>query len=364
MAQLKCQFPSCEYTIDRTDEFAAILFQSHVHGHSNGSTNHSKQQDNKVEKSRCPTINQNSTAEDWDFFESQWDDHKQLTKPSKQDISRILLQCCEPDLQKRLHRFHGRLGDKSEEEVLKKIKLEAVQIENVVMSRVTLQEMKQDRDESARSFTSRVLGQAKVCNYTTKFQCPCGCEQVYAVYYTDEQVRDVVVCGLADHDIRTDVLGDVNQETPLDKMVQIIETKEVSKKSATRLGNTHKISAIKSSYKREIRQVPHFQNNRLKSENKWNHSAKSRARPCNYCGNHGHENSRDYESRKKSCPAFNHTCKICNIKHHYEKVCRERHESHSRLTNTSNISTEYNNISYETEDQVGAINQPFTNQQD
>lgn len=44
--------------------------------------------------------------------------------------------------------------------------------------------------------------------------------------------------GLADTEIRIDVLSDIHQEMPLDKMVQLVETKEAGKKSASRLMDT------------------------------------------------------------------------------------------------------------------------------
>ena len=49
----------------------------------------------------------------------------------------------------------------------------AVRIESNMVARVTLQNMRQDRDEPIRNFRARLNGQAGVCKFTIK--CP-NCE--------------------------------------------------------------------------------------------------------------------------------------------------------------------------------------------
>ena len=106
------------------------------------------------------------------------------------------------------------------------IKAHAVQPENTMVARVTLANMKQDREEPVRSFR----GQAGVCKYIIK--CPsCATE----VNYMECIVRDVVCCGIADPDIQLDVLGDKNQDMALEEMLRFIEAKESGKRSASRL---------------------------------------------------------------------------------------------------------------------------------
>ena len=368
MAPYQCFYDECEFkTADLSDE---TIMNQHLythmqikHGYIQGSSQN--QQPDKTEKLKKPTINMGCTLEDWTFFISEWVDYKKLGKPSTSDLSRILIQCCEIDLRRHLHRSYGSLGEKSEEDVLEIIKQHAVQIENIVVSRVSLLEMKQDRDEPVRNYVARLKGQASICNYTIKFKPDCGCNKEYDVNYMEEQVRDVLAHGLADNEIRIDILSDVNQDMNLDTVVQLIEAKEVGKKSASQLSNTHKISAVKSSYKRESRQFQpgYYQN--FKNENKLNNSVKYKTKfpsYCSYCGNQGH--SRSYETRKMHCPAFNHTCKECNIRHHYEKVCREKLNKPSYPSNTSTLYSDYYDNTFELKDQVGVIHQSSTKNQD
>ncbi|GFO25984.1 enzymatic polyprotein [Plakobranchus ocellatus] len=71
-----------------------------------------------------------------------------------------------------------------------------------MVARVQLQQMRQDRDEPIRAFAARLRGQAGVCNFSIK--CPCG---TY-VDYSDVMVRDILIKGLSDEEIRLDILGE------------------------------------------------------------------------------------------------------------------------------------------------------------
>ena len=80
-----------------------------------------------------------------------------------------LLECYNNLLQRNLTRnAGGTLIGKTEDEVLAAIKTLAVREENVMVARVTLHNMKQDRDEPIRSFGARLRGQAGVCRFTQR----------------------------------------------------------------------------------------------------------------------------------------------------------------------------------------------------
>lgn len=72
-----------------------------------------------------------------------------------------------------------------------------------MVARVTLHNMRQDRDEQVRNFTAKHRGQAGVCKFV--ITCP-NCN--HEVNYTDTIVRDVLARGIADPDIQLDLLGD------------------------------------------------------------------------------------------------------------------------------------------------------------
>ena len=64
-----------------------------------------------------------------------------------------LLECCDEQLRKDLNRSAGgSLKSKTEEEILSTMKTLAVCEENTMVARVTLHNMRQDRDETVQSF--------------------------------------------------------------------------------------------------------------------------------------------------------------------------------------------------------------------
>ena len=133
------------------------------------------------------------------------DGYVTATKITSQDCVIQFLEFCEEDLWKDLTRAaRGTLTAKTEEEVLAAIKFLAVWEENVMVARVTLHEMGQDRDKSIRSFDFRVKGQAGVCEYL--LHCDCGRE----ISYSEHVLQDVVVWGPVDSETQLDLLSDSN----------------------------------------------------------------------------------------------------------------------------------------------------------
>ena len=110
-----------------------------------------------------------------------------------------------------------------------------------MVARVTLQNMRQDRNEPIRNFRARLSGHTGVCKFTIK--CP-NCEN--DINYTDTIIRDVLARGIADADIQLDLLGDENQDMTLEDVTQFIEAKESGKRSASRLLDTHETEAARS----------------------------------------------------------------------------------------------------------------------
>ena len=102
------------------------------------------------------------------YFQSRWGDYVRATKlTAGPDRVIQLLECCDEQLRRDLTRnAGGTLAGGTEEETLAAIKRLAVREENVMVARVALHHMKQDRDESVRAFAARLRGQAGVCKYT------------------------------------------------------------------------------------------------------------------------------------------------------------------------------------------------------
>ena len=75
---------------------------------------------------------------------------------------------------------------------------------SVVVRRSDFLSIKQDLTKNTRSFAARLKGKASTCSYICK--CPKdGCNLI--IDFTEIILKDVMVTGLADEDIRKEVLG-------------------------------------------------------------------------------------------------------------------------------------------------------------
>lgn len=327
MPSFKCSWANCDYTTEDTEANVAIhLLTLHDGTHRPAGTTVTAADKSTAEKVKRPTINQAGTSEEWSYFESRWEDYKNATKIKGDDIIYQLLECCEESLRRDLTRTYGRLNGQSEQNVLKLIKKLAVRPENILVARVQLQCLKQDRDEPIRAFCARLRGQARVCNFTQQKQCSCSLNVDFD--YSEIMVRDALIRGISDDDIRLEIVGQPRQDMTLDEVLQLAEARESGRRSAGQLlaGYTPTVStSAASSYRRNKGSQ---QNLSKTPQNQINSSA-----ACRYCGQSGHSNS--FKVRQKQCPAFKHTCTKCGIRNHHENMCR-RHEEKS-LTSSKAI---------------------------
>jgi len=87
------------------------------------------------------------------------------------------------------------------------------------------------------------------------------------VNYTDQILRDVLIRGIADHDIQLDILGDSNQDMSLEDTFRLIDAKESEKWFAAWLLSSQGVESAKSQCKEEPTQKRII---------------------CSYCGKTGH----------------------------------------------------------------------------
>ena len=313
MPKHKCPFSECTYeTDDVEDGLAAVLLTVHSNGTHLPITT-STQPTAKIERIRRPTLSCAGTSEDWSYFLSRWNDYTAATKITGKDEVLQLLECCDEQLRKDLTRnAGGSLANKPLQEVMQAIKTLAIRDENAMVARVQLHNMRQDHDETIRSFCARARGQAGVCKFT--INCP-NCHTV--VNYTGNVLCDVLTRGLADGEIQLDLVADKKQDKGLEEIVQFIERKEAGKRSAGKLLQTQGAAATRSQYRRDEQndtkntpsdqQPPHDQN-----------------KCCSYCGKHGHGTNAPPKLRRNVCPAYGHTCEHCGRQNHYQKVCRSK----------------------------------------
>ena len=309
------QYPivGCDYqTADLDAAIVAALLTTHSLTHTAGPVA-------KVERVRRPTIAAAGSTEDWTYFLSRWQEYCNATKVEGKDKVIQLLEQWQKDITRMAG---GSLTDKSERDVLAAIRKLAVREENTMVARVTLHNMRQDRDEPIRKFAARLRGQAGVC----KFSLPCPhCEQ--DVNYMEEILCDALTRGVADAEIQLDLLGDKNQDMALEEVLQFIEAKEAGKRSASQLLDSHVTETASSTYSKAKKDT-----------------LKGKQEPCSYCGKTGHGKQAAARLRRKECPAYGHRCELCNRDNHFESVCRSKDKP--KIHNT---------ISPKTQDCEGAV---------
>lgn len=314
MPSIACPITGCDYKTEDVDATVAVaLLNLHAIQHNTTATTTPA----KVEKVKRPTVSSAGSSEDWVYFQSRWADYVDATKLTGKDKVVQLLECCDDDLRKDLTRnAGGSLTNKPEDEVLSAIKRLAVHVENSMVARVHLHNMRQDRDETIRSFGARIRGQAGICKFTVK--CPsCSVD----VNYTDAILRDVLTCGIADPEIQLDILSDVNQDMTLEDAFKFIESKEAGKRSAVRLLSSQGADAAQNTYHKERKAVLNTKPDDI----------------CGYCGKKGHGKSASFGIRRKSCPAIHHTCTHCNKRAHFDSMCRSKKQApkHKPLQNSA-----------------------------
>ena len=171
-----------------------------------------------------------------------------------------------------------------------------------MVARVSLHNMRQERDEPVRAFGARLRGQASVCKFTQ--QC-LNCET--SVDYTEAMVKDVLCRGLEDSEIQMDLLGDKNQDVTLEQVLRFVEAKKARKWSASHLLLPQATDSVAGSSYRKQKTPPKDQET------------------CTYCGAKGNGRTPLTRVRRKECPAFGTKCNYCNKDHHFEKMCRGKH---------------------------------------
>ena len=296
--EIRCTYTDCEYTTEKIPvEYAMQLLAMH----------------NTAEHDAAPPPTPASaarkagvTTERWVYFQERWNSYKIATGITGADTQGQLMDTCSEQLRYVMFQDNNDIEQQSEINILDSIYRLAVKAENVMVSRVVLNNTQQQANEGIRNFTARVKGQVDLCQFTHKSTC------TNTVRFTDEMVRDVIIRGLYDQDTQRDVLGMQEQDMQLDALIKLLEAKEIGKKTqASILGET---GASISRYKRD--------KNPSKADDQ-NKSGK-----CHYCGRAGHGTNENgcisKDNREANCPAFSATCNKCSLMGHFSAVGRKR----------------------------------------
>jgi len=139
-----------------------------------------------------------------------------------------LLACCSPELKASVERSNPNITTKTEADVLAAIKRHAVISVAASVLRTELLGMRQDHGENILAFASRASGKARNCKLTIK------CSHGEDVDYSEEIVKQVVLAGMFDEEIKRKVLSEQGiDDKTLNETIAIIEREEMALRSMT-----------------------------------------------------------------------------------------------------------------------------------
>ena len=272
--EITCPINGCDYSTGNVSEAVAIaLLTTHAISHSAPPQPvvnvPAPVRGPKLDR---PKVDVGISMEEWNMFERHWNVFKSGSGINDVSAAPQLFQCTSTTLGDALLKMDPEITNKILADVLQSMKTLAVIPVATGVVRSELLEMKQQRDEAYRAFSARVRGKAETCGYVTSSRCQCG--QSNSVDYTEHIMRDVLVAGIYDAEIRRDILG---IESILDKsindVVGLVEKREMARDAHPLTAST---SAV-SSFKKDIRKPQHFVNQPSVVD-------RNRRIPCPQCG--------------------------------------------------------------------------------
>lgn len=251
MVVLTCPIPDCGFQTDDLEMNGAVsIINIHALVHSNPV--HAPLLHVNAPKLVRPKIQQNSTGEDWNAFLRRWEIFRIGSNITNQAAPSQLLECTTEQLGNIVLRAHPQFTSRPIDEALTLLKSIAVVPVALGVLRSDLASMRQDPDEPFRTFAARVQGKAETCEFKTNFDITCSqCDTALSgeTYYTDEAIRDVLLNGIADLDIRREALSsDGIQTRSIADTIAFVETRETARDA----NPSSSVSAL-SEYRRSIR---------------------------------------------------------------------------------------------------------------
>ena len=100
--------------------------------------------------------------------------------------------------------------------------------------RSDLMQMRQLRDEPFCAFAARVRSKADTCAFAD--DCTCGLK----VNYTDHKIRDTLLNGIADDEVRREILGSADVLIgAVNEIVALVESKEMARNAVSAVQRLH-----------------------------------------------------------------------------------------------------------------------------
>ena len=226
MPVVNCPRPDCDYCTDDVEAIlVAALLSAHTTIHLGGGNNQSSHI--RPPPMERPKLLPNCPRADWEVFVAKWRSFKAATGVASDKMVHQLLGCLDSELSSLVYNEHASPETLEEKQLIDLVKKVSVKPENIWIARELLHTMKQDVGEPVTSYAARLRGQARLCGFKAEVQCArAGCNQLNTYDFTDTVVMGNLVRGLSDNEIKSIVLGEVQQETELNGLIKLIQAKE------------------------------------------------------------------------------------------------------------------------------------------
>ncbi|XP_077352448.1 uncharacterized protein LOC144001771 [Festucalex cinctus] len=234
MVIVECCVPSCAFsTADVSEALAIALLANHGFVHQNPPAQATAQAPTfQGPKLARPTVDIGVSIEEWNVFTRRWEVFRAGSGIGDAQAPFQLFQCAGPNLGDSLLKADPDAASRPLPDLIAAMRSLAVIPVATCVLRTELLQLHQERDETFRAFAARVRGKAETCAYATV--CECGRD----VDFTDHIIRDVLINGIYDSDIRRATLGisDVLRK-PVNDVIALVESREMAKEiHATRYG--------------------------------------------------------------------------------------------------------------------------------
>ena len=239
----------------------------------------------------------------------EWKRYKRITNLPESEFADQLYQCCERPLARLLLKENPNIIEEGEKALTEAIKKMAVLQVAVSVRRSKLLSTKQEPGQLFREFFANVRASASTCDYSVPCPHAC-CRENETIDYTSRVVKDILVAGIVDDDIRKDVLGHARLDSLTDKdIVAFVEEKEMAKNACDATGRSD-VNGV-SAYRKQSRENNRNSNNSNNSNNSSNNSNYSNNNNNNSNNNSNNSNSNNNNMNARQKLALKGTCSKC-----------------------------------------------------
>ena len=239
MVVIKCPVSGCVYeTPDESSDIVCALLNLHSTEHRQPVN--TSQHTSNVPKLNRPCIDIGIDPEAWMSFVRRWETFKIGSGIPDGAASIQLFQCASEKLGDLMIKADPKLLLKPVEDVLES--MESIAVIKVALGtrRAELMKFTQGHNEAFRTFAARVRGKAETCDFFTLSKCVC--DVVTKASYTEEAIKDVMLAGISDNDIRRETLSTENiLSRSVNQIITFVESKEMGRNA---IDDSSSISAI------------------------------------------------------------------------------------------------------------------------